>query len=305
MENNFQLKVAEGKTIFVRCWEVKNPVAVLQIVHGMAEHSKRYTDFAAFLNKNGISVYAADHRGHGKNIENISDKGKIGAFGLERIADDQIKLTKFIKAENLNTPLFILGHSMGSFISQKMIQNNPQLKLNGLLLSGSNGSFGLELILGKYLARLIMLFGKERPSPLLDFLSFLSYNKKTEKKTSYDWLSSDQLAVKNYIKDPLCGGVLPANFYFSLFSLINSTLNGKNFRKMPNSMPVFIVSGSSDPFGKYGKGIESLYNKYVRSGVEDITIKLYKNSRHEVLNEINRLEVYQDILSWIKKHIKD
>ena len=305
MENNFQLKVAEEKTIFVRCWEVKTPVAVLQIVHGMAEHSKRYTDFASFLNKNGISVYAADHRGHGKNIENLSDKGKIGAFGLDGVVDDQSKLAKFIKAKNPNAPLFIFGHSMGSFISQKMLQNNLKLKINGLLLSGSNGSFGPELILGKYLAGLIRLFGKERPSPILDFLSFFSYNKKTEKKTSYDWLSRDQLAVKNYIKDPLCGGVLPANFYFSLFSLINSTLNGKNFRKMPNRMPIFIVSGRSDPFGKYGKGVESLYTNYVRSGVEDITIKLYKNSRHEILNEINRLEVYRDILSWIKKHIED
>ena len=304
MENNFQLETSNENTIFVRCWRVKNPVAVLQIVHGMAEHSKRYAEFARFLNENGISVYAADHRGHGKNIKNISDKGKVEGSGLEILADDQEKLAQLIKTQNHSTPLFILGHSMGSFISQKMLQINPQLKIKGLLLSGSNGSFGPELILGKYLARFIMLFGKERPSPLLDFLSFLSYNKKTEKKTRYDWLSSDQITVKSYVEDPLCGGVLPANFYFSLFSLIHSTLKQENFRKMPNSIPIFIISGSSDPFGRYEKGVKMLYNRYISSGVEDVNIKFYKNSRHEVLNGMDKLDVYMDVLSWIEKHLK-
>ncbi len=303
MEKKFYIEVSGKKKIFVRSWEVKSPVAVVQVIHGMAEHSARYLKLADFLNKNKVSLYASDHRGHGKSIPGPAYKGLLDKNGLEIVTDDQVILNDLIKRKNQDVPIFILGHSMGSFLSQRLLEKNQNFKVSGLILSGSNGSFGLELVVGKFLAKFITFLKKDSPSPLLDFLTFLLYNKKTQKHSKYDWLCSDETVVSEYIKDPLCGGVLPASFYYSLFSLIRETLKGKNFQKIPNTLPVFIISGKEDPFGRYGKGAATLYKRYQSLGFEDLDMKLYENSRHEILNEKNKIEVYGDLLIWIKKHI--
>ncbi len=303
MEKKFYIEVSSGKKIFVHSWEAESPVAVVHVIHGMAEHSARYVKLANFLNRNRVSLYASDHRGHGKSIPGPAYKGLLGKNGLELVADDQTILNNLIKRKNQGVPIFILGHSMGSFISQRLLEKNPNFEISGLILSGSNGSFGLELLMGKFLAKFITILKKDRPSPLLDFLTFLLYNKKTEKHSKYDWLCSDETVVSEYIKDPLCGGVLPASFYYSLFSLIRETLKEKNFQKIPNTLPVLIISGKEDPFGRYGKGAVALYRRYQSLGFEDLDIKLYENSRHEILNEKNKIKVYSDLLLWIKKHI--
>lgn len=303
ISHNFTFKSEDGLDIFVYKWE---PVdiqikGIVQISHGMAETAKRYERFAKTLTNNGYLVYANDHRGHGQTAGSIEELGYLGDDkGFERLVDDIHKLSLIIKEENPNLPLFLFGHSMGSFAAQRYIMLYKDI-LDGLILSGSNGKQGLALGMGIKLARReIKKHGAKSLSPKLNNLSFGKYNGYFKPNiTEFDWLSSDSVEVDKYVEDPYCGTVFTAGFFYDFLVGLKEVEDKRNFNTISKDLPIYIFSGDKDPVGKFGKGVINLFNRYKNIGVEDIHYKLYKDGRHEMLNETNREDVMRDVINWL------
>ncbi|EKN41995.1 hydrolase, alpha/beta fold family protein, partial [Clostridium botulinum CFSAN001627] len=220
--------------------------------------------------------------------------------GFMSMVEDVHTLNTIIKEENKGLPVFLLGHSMGSFISQRYIQLYGQ-ELNGVILVGTNGNQGYLINMGILVAKLEMRFkGRRHKSNLLNNLSFGGYNKKFEpNRTEFDWLTRDEKEVDKYIKNEYCGTIFPTSFYHDFLKGLKSIWKEENKNKIPINLPIFIIAGDKDPVGNFGKGILNLYNFYKSIGVVDVNYKLYKEGRHEILNEINKREVFQDVLNWI------
>lgn len=296
-------KSLDNSTIFYRSFLPEgNTKAVLQIFHGMAEHSARYTDFAEYLTKNGIAVYVSDHRGHGKTIVNISDYGVWpNRDEWWRIIADLKQLKDIATDENPNLPYFVMGHSMGSFLARTFITKYSK-ELSGVIISGTGTNPTPVLRFGKFLASTACIFkGCRSKARLLDKLSFGGYNKGYN--FPYQWLSRDDLQVKKYIDDNLCGGVFSNSFYRAFFSgliYINKHSSGEQIDK---NLKMLFVSGDKDPVGNYGVGVEAATNFYRNMNMPNVQLKLYPNARHEILNEINNKEVYADLLNWIERNI--
>ncbi|EKO1913306.1 lysophospholipase [Clostridium botulinum] len=300
----FSFKGREDTKINVYKWKPDNKQdikAVIQISHGMAETANRYEGLASYLNEAGYIVYANDHRGHGKSALSLDKLGYLGEEdGFMSMVEDVHTLNTIIKEENEGLPVFLLGHSMGSFISQRYIQLYGQ-ELNGVILVGTNGNQGSLINIGILVAKLEMRFkGRKHKSNLLNNLSFGGYNKKFQpNRTEFDWLTRDEREVDKYIKDEYCGTIFPTSFYHDFLRGLKSIWKEENKNKIPINLPIFIIAGDKDPVGNFGKGILNLYNFYKSIGVVDINYKLYKEGRHEILNEINKKEVFQDVLNWI------
>ncbi|WP_297636716.1 alpha/beta hydrolase [uncultured Clostridium sp.] len=295
------IKGFNGKDIFLRTWnEVKNPKGVIQIIHGMIEHSGRYEDFARFLNANGYIVYADDHRGHGETALKHSEYGYLGENGFNHIVEDEFIITKLIKATYPNLPVYILGHSFGSFISQKYI-TKYSLHIDGVILSGSSKREGIDLKAGFILLNIQkVLFNRKKEAKLINKLTFLNYTKKiAAPKTSSDWLTADEAIVDKYIKDSHCQFVPTIDFYCTFFHNLLNLYKADNLKTLRKDLPIFIISGDKDPVGNYGKGTSNLHSFYNELGMQNVTLKLYENGRHEILNEINRKDVYNDIYNFL------
>jgi alpha-beta hydrolase superfamily lysophospholipase len=270
----------------------------------MAETAERYERLAQFLTSEGYIVYANDHRGHGKTAKNIESLGYIGEDGFNWMVKNQHQLNSIIKDENPNLPIFLLGHSMGSFISRQYISDYGNT-LNGVILSGSNGLLGVEVSLGILLSRLqIKMLGARTKSNLLNNMSFGSFNKAFKPcRTDFDWLSRDSKEVDKYIANPYCGTVFSTSFFYEFFSGLKNLQRKEVLDGIPKELPVYIMSGDKDPVGKYGKGVTHLESIFKAINIKDVTLKLYEGGRHEMLNEINRDEVMKDIVNWINLHL--
>jgi alpha-beta hydrolase superfamily lysophospholipase len=279
--------------------------AVLQIVHGMAEHASRYDEFAHFLNENGYAVYACDLRGHGLTVASIENTGHFAeSNGWDLVVKDCIKMNEIICKEQSGSPVFLLGHSMGSFIARDMISQNSE-KYKGVILSGTSWNPLLLLVFGKMVAKIQKLFsGKKHKSKLLDKLSFGSFNSKFKpNRTAFDWLSRVPEFVDRYVKDEYCGFVCTAGFFDDMFGGIMKIQKSKIIRKTSSNLPVLLACGENDPVGNFTKGVKQVYKEYKNCGVKDIELKIYFQGRHEILNEINRNEVYADLLRWMEFRI--
>lgn len=301
--DSFTFKSGDGSEIFVYKWipEDDKIKGVVQIAHGMAEHAKRYDRLARFLNKSGYIVYANDHRGHGKTAGSIDKLGYLAdEDGFEWLVKDLQTLSSIIKEEHSNLPLFLLGHSMGSFAAQRYIMLSGK-NLAGLILSGSNGKQGIMLKIGSFLAkREVKKHGRNTPSKQMNMMIFGGYNKAFKPvRTDFDWLSRDEEEVDKYINDPYCGTVFTAGFFYDFLRGLMGVEDRNNIALIPKDLPIYILSGDKDPVGKYGKGIIDLYKRYKNHGVNDLEYKLYKDGRHEMLNEINRDEVMTDLVAWL------
>lgn len=305
-EKNFTFTSSDGLDIYVYKWIPKDGKVkgLVQIAHGMAETASRYERFAKVLNENGYIVYANDHRGHGKTAGTIEKLGYLAdQDGFELLVEDLYKLSLIIKDEHPNLPLFMFGHSMGSFAAQRYIMLYNKT-LNGLILSGSNGKQGIVLKAGLSFAKTeIKKKGRRNKSQKLHNLIFGKYNNAFKpNRAASDWLSRDEKEVDKYIENPYCGGVFTAGFFHDFFKGLISIEDKKNFKLIPKDIPIHILSGDKDPVGNFGKGVMELYNRYRDHGVKDLQYKLYKDGRHEMLNEINREEVFQDIVDWLNSH---
>lgn len=300
----FFFKGCGGKLIHTYFWEaVSDARAVVQISHGMAEHAERYAGFAEWLNDRGYTVYADDHRGHGRTAGIPDEIGYIGEDGFNRIVEDEYILTKLIKEKHPGLPVFLLGHSFGSFIAQEYISRYGG-GIAGVILSGSAMNDGPDVKAGLMIASVMKLFGDKRPNALLDGLMFGRFNSRVENPSGkFDWLSRDGREVARYDGDPLCGGVFTTNFFYEMLKGLSGLYTREKTAGIPKKLPVCIISGENDPVGGYGKRVAKLHALYVRLGIEDLTLKLYRGGRHEMLNEINREEVFEDIAAWLEPRI--
>ncbi len=305
----FTFQTDDNIKIHVSKWAPESrelPRAVVQIAHGMAEHIQRYADFAEFLVNQNIVVYGNDHRGHGMTAKPTDSIGYFADdHGFKKVVQDMLTLTTIIEKEYPGVPIILFGHSMGSFLSRRYIQLYGD-RISGVILSGTGGNPGLMGKIGRWIAaREIKKQDRRTPSPLLNNLTFGSYNKAFKpNRTEFDWLSRDEQEVDKYINDPFCGGIFTAGFFHDLLDGIITINKMENIRNIPSKLPIFLVSGSKDPVGNYSKGVLKTYKAYKQAGIDDVRYHIYKEARHEILNENNRDEVKEDILTWINNHIK-
>lgn len=298
------ISVEDRSKIYLRRYIPSEPIAVLQIVHGMAEHGGAYEKFIEFLVANHIAVFIHDQRGHGKTARN---EDELGYFGKKVCWEDIVKdityISKTIKSE-FDLPLILFGHSMGSYLSRRAVQLDGIL-YDGLILSGTGFDPGLLRSLGVFLSSSeAILLGETGRSKLLDFLTFGNFNNHFKfPKTKYDWLSRDEAEVDRYVKDPLCGFICSSSFYRELLKGIGVIHRDQEHKKTPIHLPIYIFSGSKDPVGQNGKGVRKVYEAYNQIGCKDVTMKLYEDARHEMLHETNKEEVYEDVLKWVKDHV--
>lgn len=295
----------DGSEIYLRKWlPERDPRGIIQIAHGMTEHAGVYTDFIAALLKAGYGVYAHDHKGHGKTVKREEDYGHFKPnVGWNEAVSDVIFVSETIRKEQ-TCPLFLLGHSMGSFLSRRAVQLKGEL-YDGFLISGTGGNPGLLGSIGHKVATIEMkLRGEKTKSPMLNFLSFGNFNSHFKpNRTKFDWLSSDNNQVDKYIADPLCGFICTTSFYRELFFGVLEVNKLEEFKKTPKNLPIHIFSGDRDPVGDMGKGVKEVYENYKKCEVKDVTLRLYENGRHEMFHEVNKDEVFQDLISWLDKHI--
>lgn len=276
---------------------------VIQIVHGMAEHKERYTHFADFLAENGYKVYICDHRGHGKSV---NEKIPLGFFaeenGWDKLTEDSAKFTQIIEKENPGEKIFLLGHSMGSFVARTLMINYSD-RYSAVILSGTGGYKKFMMtVAGKIVNSKIKKIGKKTYSEEINKLVFGGYNKKIKNSsTHFDWLSRNESVVKNYIDDPLCGFVPTAGFFGDMIYGMGYIFDKNNIKKIRKDINIILFSGEADPVGDYGHGIIQSVRIYKDAGIKNVDFKIYPQARHEILNEINNKEVYGDILNYIKK----
>ncbi len=274
--------------------------AVVQIAHGMAEHHERYEDFIDFLTSNGIAVYINDHLGHGKSVTNDSELGFFGKKnGYLNLVKDMKILTDIIHNENPDLPVILFGHSMGSFLArlytEKYADNITAAIYCGT--AGANPAAAPGIAIVKAIEK---IKGDHYRSEFINKLAFGTYNKKcTPKRTAFDWLTTDNIIVDKYIADPYCGFLFTTAGYRDLMTLILLVNKSEWYTSIPAELPVYLIAGEDDPVGNYGKGIKEVYQGLVDTKHTDISVKLFTGDRHEILNEKDKEDVYQNVLQWI------
>lgn len=302
-------KTKDGETIFYYKWKAKENIpykGVVQIAHGVGEHAGRYKSIAKVLRKSGYDVYANDHRIHGKSAKNQDYLGFYdGQDYFSDAVNDMRAFTEIIKKEHPNEKIILLGHSMGSLLSREYVTIYGE-DLEALILSGTAnfmkglGNFGL--FSAKVMSK---LNGKHRSNELLKNLFFTHFNKKFKpNRTKVDWISSDEKQVDLFEADPLRIEDFSLSVYLDILKGSKKINDISTFEKTPKHLPILIFSGDKDPVGEMGKGVKKVARKYKKAGLQDVTLKLYKDGRHEMLNEVNKKEVQQDVLNWLNERIQ-
>jgi alpha-beta hydrolase superfamily lysophospholipase len=280
------------------------PTGHIHLMHGMADHIERYSEFGKFLTKNGYIVSGHDHRGHGKTAEL---NGKLGYLssdeGFERLVLDAHEVITQIRDENPALPFILFGHSMGSFIAMRYLQLFGQ-EVDLAILSGTGGNPGVMTYAGSALAKTTGIkIGMDQPNKILNNLVFGQFNASVkDAKTPFDWLSTDSEAVQKYINDPNCGFIPTTQFFIDLFKGLGVIYKQKEIDKIPQHLPVLFISGDLDPVGNFGKGVWQVAKQFEAAGMKDVIVHLFEGGRHEMLNEQNREQVYATINNWMARN---
>ncbi len=283
------------------------PLFILQIAHGIGEHGGRYAHFARFMAEQGAYVVVPDHLGHGRSINQDEQRGMFAERdGWNFVVSDVDKLRRIAEQKHPGTPYFLLGHSMGSFIARTYVTKHSD-GMTGLLLSGTGFPNQAKLQMGIVLTNSIRtLRGPEHRSRLVRKLAFADSNRDFEPvKTPSDWLSRDESIVLGHINDEMCQFLPTVSMYGDMFEGIRFVCDQKNVEKVSKTLPILLFSGDKDPIGDRGEGVVATYNSYLEANCSDVQLKLYPEGRHEMLNELNRSEVYSDLLAWIKSKIEN
>lgn len=294
------------------------PESLLVVAHGMMETIERYHEMAEYLITGGIFVYGHDHRGHGKTAGDLEQLGDLGENGWIKAREDLKRVIKLAQHDYPGVPIFLLGHSMGSFLvrdllHQRLMETAGKVRKGkryapregwlpqGVILSGTGYPSTAALKLGEWIAGMEMKWnGPLHRSERLYALTFGKYNRRIDDpRTYFDWLSRDEALVEKYIKDPTCGRVHTSRFYKDFFHHLHRILYKEGHIKA-SAMPILFISGQEDPVGDYGTGVGKTSEFYMDRGF-DITTKLYPEGRHEMFNEVNRKSVYEDIVKWINQ----
>lgn len=303
MNEEFWLTAEDDCELYIRSWgsDIKDAKAVILISHGMTEHIARYKQLAAFFNGKGFIVYGDDHRGHGRTGEKQGQLGFIAeANGFELLVEDLHLLIQYVKKQHTGLPVFIYGHSMGSFITRNYIQNYSE-EVAGVLLAGSgffperSSKVGLEIA---------SFQNPRKESTFMNNLVFGNYNSKiVQKLTSFDWLTRDGQVVDDYIADPLSGYVPTAGFFVDLLTGILQMQDPERNKRIRKDLPMLFISGDADPVGNYSKGVFQAAESYIEAGLSDVIVSLYPDARHELHQETNKEEVFDFLEQWIRKQL--
>lgn len=304
MKQHFSYPSQDGKTkIHAIEWIPEGNIsAVLQISHGMVEYIDRYDEFARFLNEQGYYVVGHDHLGHGNSVQSKEDLGYFEEKnGNECVIGDIHRLRQITQKKYPDIPYFILGHSMGSFLTRQYLTIHGN-GLAGAIIMGTGNQPLFLVKLGKMLCRLIASFkGWHYRSHFINNMAFGGYNKKfAPARTPMDWLSRNPKNVDTYLSEDCCTFIFTVNGYYHMFRGMEHLAKKENFEQIPKNLPVFFVAGQDDPVGGFGKGVKAVWQKYKNGGIKDVSIKLYKDDRHEILNEDDRQTVYEDIYQWLE-----
>ena len=322
VQDDFWFDCDDGTRLYLHRWLPEAPGnanpgacrAVLHIVHGMSEHGGRYQRLAERITPYGIEVWAADQRGHGKTADKtINDPGRGGLGGhcadnevFDRVSADVHAINLSIKKTRPGVPLILLGHSWGSFIAQNYIEKYSESSnvLDGCILSGTRGPSGMKIKAGMQVMKLLAFFlGQRKGSPLARAVADGPYNRPFRpNRTPFDWISRDNAEVDAYINDPLCGNLCSVGFYRELVGGLYKIHLPDVMSGINKDLPVYIFSGNADPVGDMGSSPTALVNAYRSLGIKDLEFVLYPGARHETLNETNREEVMDNLLSWINRH---
>ena len=307
MKNDLYFPSVDGKTTIhgIEWVPEGEPKAVLQLVHGMNEYIDRYTEFASFMAENGFYVVGHDHVGHGESV--VSDE--LRRFFAEKngnriLLEDMETVHQTASKKYPDVPYFILGHSMGSFLVRQFIARHGE-SLAGAVIMGTGHQPALTLKSGIALCTIIgAAKSKLYESRLVNKIA-MSGNLKRIKhpRTIADWLSKNNPNIDAYISNPWCNGTFKVGAYKDMFLSIQDCKSKKTVARIPKELPLFLVSGAEDPIGAFGIGVKKAYKSYVDAGIKDVTMKLYPGDRHEILNELDREKVYQDLLDWFTAHI--
>ncbi len=290
--------------IEIQAWKScpENPVGVLQLIHGSLEHAMRYGEFIRFMNEKGFAVYIMDLRGHGRTAEK---SGTLNIFsqkekGWERAIEDLEIQRQHIREDYPELPVYLMGHSMGSFLARNLAgRMNPSYQ--GLILSGTGRANPFVTYGGIILAKLFKLFSRNKPNALLHKLVYGMLNDQIPNpRTDYDFLSRDEKVVDAYIADPWCGRLITPEYGHELASGVLTINRSGCYRQTPDSLPVLLFSGEMDPVGgpggSYVREVAEMYRKH---GTRDVEVRFYRDSRHETLNELTRDDVYRDVHEWM------
>lgn len=308
-KEEFTFESRDGKTKLhaVRWVPEGKVVCILQIVHGMAEYIERYEGMAQFFGERGILVTGDDHLGHGKSV---SGDGEYGYFCEQDpatvVVRDVHRLKKMTQEDYPGIPYVILGHSMGSFILRNYLFRYGT-GIEGAVICGTGSRSNFQNLVCRVIAAASgVVFGEKHTAKVIDRLAFSSYNKRIENpKTPSDWLCTDEKVVEAYEKDEMCGFTFKVNGFKTLFQLLSRLNKKENLDKMPKNLPVYFISGDMDPVGDYGEGVRKAYEDFQKAGMERVSMKLYPGGRHELLNEKNKIQVYEELYPWIMERVKE
>ncbi len=275
---------------------------VLQIAHGMVEFIDRYDRFATFLASNGFCVVGNDHLGHGRSV---TDETQLGYFakhdGNFCVLGDMQQLREDTQKKYPGVPYFLLGHSMGSFLTRQFIEKYGA-GLSGAIVMGTGYQPNATLDLGIALTAVFQQArGGHFRSTMINNMALGSYNKTFEPaRTKSDWLTKDEAIVDAYEANPLNQFLFTVNGYYNLFRGMRYAQRQVNLDKIPKDLPILVVSGQNDPVGDFGKGPKIVAESYRETGIKDVTLKLFPDDRHEILNETDKEAVDAYLLDWLK-----
>ena len=272
---------------------------IFHLVHGMCEHIGRYEPFLSRLAENGYLCCGYDNLGHGNTAREPEELGFIAhKDGWKYLVNDVKAFEDAVLKLYPEKPLYLMGHSMGSFIV-RLAAEKGDLAAQKLIVCGTAGpnpASGAGLLLAK-LIRLIK--GEKHRSPLINQVAFSAYNKRFEGETAFDWLTKDKSVIEQYHRDPFCGYSFTVSGMHDLIELIRFCNRGAWFSSLEKSLPVLLIAGSDDPVGNYGKGVTTVYKRLLSAGQKQVTLRLYENCRHEIHNDTCKEEMLEDILAFL------
>ena len=303
MRTDFYYESQCGSRIHGCRWTPEGQIkAIVQFVHGIAERIERYEELAEFLNGQGILVVGEDHMGHGLSI---TEKTPMGYFcgGWFGAVADTYKVMQDTMDEFPGVPYFVYGHSMGSFMTRTLLAKYPNCGISGAIICGTGWQKNAVIIAGKAVAELVCKTkGETHPSKFLKKMAFGTYNDKVEHlRTPLDWLTRDNKVVDAYMADPLCGFRASAGLMRDMMEGFEYIQDSQNLTAMNKDLPVYFIAGDADPVGDYGKGVRYAAEMFKKAGMKQVDVKIYPLCRHEIHNELNKEEVYQDVLKWMSK----
>lgn len=301
---NFNLASADGVELFAYRWlPAGQPIAVVQIAHGLAEHAGRYARLAESLTAAGYAVYANDHRGHGRTAKSPDDLGFFAEQdGWQKCVDDLWRLNRHIAAAHPGLPIIFIGHSMGSTLAEQFMAEHRDA-LAGVVLSGANGKPTSLAAIGRGLTRAERLrLGARGRSKLVQSLTFDAFNKKFHPaRTAFDWLSRDPAEVDKYVADPLCGFPATVQLWIDLLDGWEAVSTPAHRKRVPKALPIYVIAGGRDPVSGNTRQLKLWLEDYRAAGFSRLVHRFYPEARHELFNETNREEVTADLLSWLKQ----